>query len=236
MKTATTGDYSKEYHRLEWPSPEGANQRVDADAAIDALFTLIDGWLEILALEVRVGCYDRETYTEASELRPPQPYHLLVHEPRPSGVSIDRMYRSVESPQVEVTRVVAGLWLDKILSQSCGDTGRYETSLREIDILASRTALPSGWSGEETLALECYAGTVTIPVQRGEGGGVVMAPPAGYVVRQPVVISIENDDGALYLTVEVYWSPWVGELMRSGGSLAKGVALLESRGWRQSSD
>jgi len=237
MKVATASEGPAAHLWMEWPSPEGSNQRNDASEAIDALFILTGDWLEVLALEVRVACYDREIYTETTELRLRQPYHLLVRKPRFADVSINQMYKEVvETSQAVISRTTTSSWIDKILSQSCGTAERYETSLREVDVLASRTLLPLEWGYSEALALECYAGIVTIRVQRCDGRGAVLAPPAGYIVRQPVVISIESIDDALRLTVNVYWSPWVGELTRPDSPLAKGIALLESRGWYRSLD
>jgi hypothetical protein len=126
--------------------------------------------------------------------------------------------------------------MDRTLAQSCDDGARCETSLRELDVLASQVLLPAGWTDGDKLPLECYAGTARIPVERRGDVAWVAAPPVRYGVRQPLAISIQNYDGWLWFSINIYWSPWVEELDRPESPLAQGVARLAARGWHPSSD
>jgi hypothetical protein len=237
MKTALTGEAPAEHLALEWMSPEGADELSNARAALDAFFSVAEGSLEILALEVRVGCYDRETHSHTSiDREPPRPHHLLILEPRPTAVRISPIYRVLETSRSIIDRESVSAFADHILAQSCGETSRYETSLCELIVLASRTSLPQLWAATSALVLECYAGTVEIPIEYRNGAGWISTPPVEYLVPQPVGVSLLNADDLLRLTIDVYWSPWIGELARSGSPLADAVARLEARGWRRSSD
>lgn len=231
VKKAITGEGPAEHLWLEWHAPEGSDQRANGTEAVDALFALVDGWMEILALEVRLGCYDRDIYTEALDQRLPRPHHRVVLEPRPAEVSVEPMFRAIETPVAAINRAATHAWLEENLAQPCGDRDRFEPSLRNIYILASLTALPPDWSDRETLALECSSGSATIPVRHHAGNDWIAAPPSRPVVHQPVVISLASDDDALNLTIEVYWSPWVGQLAIPESPISCGVARLEERGW-----
>jgi hypothetical protein len=219
--------------RLEWEAPEEADERAIAGESVGALFAFAGTWLEPLAIEARVGCYDHETLTEG-KARPENPFHLLVAEPRPTEVRIKPVYASVEAHAMVLSTHEVQSRLERALSQSCGDDERYQTSLRELDVRASRTRLPEGWTGE-SLAVECYAGTIAIPLERRDGGAWLAAPPAGYGLQQPVELSVENRDGYLRLAIDIYWSPWAGELDRSNSPLAEAVARLAARGWQPAS-
>lgn len=224
--------------RLEWEAPDEADERAIAAESVSALLAFAGPWLEPLAIEARVGCYDREILTEG-KARPESPFHLLVVEPRPAEVQIKPMYPSVESPATALSSHEVQSSIERALSQSCGDDERHQTSLRELDIRASRTRLPAGWTGEnpaaESLAVECYAGTIAIPLERRDGSAWLAAPPAGYGLQQPVELSVENRDGYLRLAIDIYWSPWAGELDRPSSPLAEAVARLAARGWQPAS-
>lgn len=232
--TARAEERPIERLRLEWEAPDGADERAVAAEAIAALFSVAGAWLDPLAIELRVGCYDREIFTEG-KLRPDQPFQLLVHEPRPAEVRIKPIYDSVESRVPALSSHEVASWIERALSQSCGDDERYQMSLRELDVLASRVRLP-GNEASDRLVLDCYAGTVAIPMERRDGVAWVTAPPAGYGVQQPVELSLENRDGYLRFAIDIYWSPWVGEIDRPGSALAEAVARLTKRGWQPVSE
>jgi hypothetical protein len=220
--------------RLEWEAPEAADERAIAGESISALLAFAGTWLEPLAIQARIGCYDREIFTEG-EAGPQTPFHLLVAEPRPADVRIDSIYASwVESHAPSLSSNEVNSWLESALSQSCGDDERYQTSLRELVVLASRTCLPAAGTGE-SLTVECYAGTIAIPLQRRSGSAWLAAPPAGYGLQQPVELSVENRGGYLRLVINIYWSPWAGELDRPNSPLAESVARLAARGWEPAS-
>lgn len=229
-QTAQAEERPIERLRLEWEAPEEADERVIAGESISALLAFAGTWLEPLAIEARVGCYDREILTEG-KARPENPFHLLVTEPRPAEVRIKPVYQSVESHAPVLSSREVQSRLERALSQSCGDDERYQTSLRELDVRASRTRLPAAWTGE-SLTVECYAGTIAIPLERRNGSAWLAAPPAGYGLQQPVDLSVENRDGYLRLAIDIYWSPWAGEIDRPTSPLAEAIARLAARGWQ----
>lgn len=219
--------------RLEWEAPEEADERAIAGESVSALLAFASTWLEPLAIEARVGCYDREILTEG-KARPELPFHLLVAEPRPTEVRIKPVYQSVESHAPTLSIYEVQSTVERALSQSCGDDERYQTSLRELVVRASRTRLPAGWTGE-SLAVECYAGTIAIPLEQRNGGAWLAAPPVGYGLQQPVELSVENRDGYLRLAIDIHWSPWAGEADRPNSPLAEAIARLAARGWQRAS-
>jgi hypothetical protein len=219
--------------RLEWEAPDEADERAIASESVSAVFAFAGAWLEPLAIEARVGCYDHELLTEG-KARPENPFHLLVVEPRPAEIRIQPIYQSVESRAAVLSSDEVQSSVERVLSQSCGDDERYQTSLRELEVRASRTRLPEGWTGE-SLVVECYAGTIAIPLERRDGGAWLAAPPAEYGLQQPVELSVENRDGYLRLAIDIHWSPWAGDLARPNSPLAEAVARLAARGWQPAS-
>jgi hypothetical protein len=219
--------------RLEWDAPEEVDERAIAGESISALLAFTSTWLEPLAIEARVGCYDREILTEG-RARPELPFHLLVAEQRPAEVNIKPLYQSIEfyAPVLSSHAVLSAV--ERALSQSCGDDDRYQTSLRELLVRASCTRLPAGWTGE-SLPVECYAGTIAIPLERRNGGAWLAAPPVGYGLQQPVELLVENWDGYLRLAIDIHWSPWAGEFDRPTSPLAEAIARLAARGWQPAS-
>lgn len=230
-RTAQAEERPIERLRLEWETPEEADERAIAAESVSAVLAFAGTWLEPLAIEVRVGCYDREILTEG-KARPAYPFHLLVAEQRPADVQIKPIYQSLESHALVLSRREIHSRLERALSQSCGADERYQPSLRELDIRASRTRLPAGWTAE-SLTVECYAGTIAIALERRNGSAWLAAPPAGYGLQQPVEISVENRDGYLRFAIDIYWSPWAGEIDRPNSLLAESIARLAKRGWQR---
>jgi hypothetical protein len=181
---------------------------------------------------LRLACYDRETLGEA-DVDPPRPYHLLVREPRAADVGIVPTYRALESSLVAIDGESVATFAEQLLSQTCGDPMRYATGLGDLVVLASQTPLPPNWTHSDALWLDCYAGTVAVPVEYRDGQTWVAAPPSRYLIHQPVALSVMNTVGCYRLAIDVYWSPWVGELARPGTPLFEGIARLERRGWKR---
>lgn len=232
-RTARAEERPIERLRLEWEPSTEADERALATEAVTALVSFAGAWLEPLAIEARVGCYDREIFTEG-KLRPTNPFHLLAVQPQPAGVRIKPIYHSVESHARALSSREVQSWVEHALSQSCGEDERYQISLRELDIRASRTCLPTGWASE-SLALECYAGTIAIPLEPRDGTVWVATPPAAYGLQQPVELTVEHQDGYLRFAIDIYWSPWVGEIGRPHSPLADAVARLAARCWQPAS-
>lgn len=233
-KTARAYERPAKHLRLEWEPAEEDGEPVIAAEAVAALFSFANSWLEPLATELRVGCYDPEIFTEGTAL-PPQPFHLLVREPMPSDVEIGPWYRSLESHVPSLTSASVQSWVNRARAQSCGENARLEISLRELGVRASSVLLPVGWE-DDVLFLECYAGTVRIPIERRGGTAWIPAPPKRYGLDQPVTLSISNYDGWVAFDIDVYWSPWVEELDRPESPLTMAIARLAARGWHPSSD
>ena len=232
---AHTSDHVAEHLRLEWTAPDGADERAVAAEAIAALGAFVGSWFEPLAIEVRLGCYDREIFTEG-DASLPNAHHLLMREPLPAGVEIRPFYRVVESAAPFLSGDAVWTWVEGTLAQSCGEATRFETSLRDVYVHASRLTLPPRWGDGVQLPLECYTGTITVPIDYWGDGRWIAAPPAPYGLYQPIVLSLDNVDGGLRFKIHVYWSPWVGELGRPESPLAQAVARLVARGWQPASD
>lgn len=207
--------------RWTWEAPENADEQASASEAVAAVFALADGWLDIVAIEVRLGLYDREIFTEAS-LRPSAPFHLLRRDP--SSVRVDPTYRPIESKTTVLDARTASAWLDSKLSELQHDA-RYEPSLRELNVVGSRARLPVG-SPPQALRLTCYAGDIEVLVD----DGWVHAPMAPDGVPDPVSLRIANLDGALRLVLEAFWSPWADAPERPQ-PIRGGLSRLEARGW-----
>jgi hypothetical protein len=202
--------------------------------ALAALSAFIGSWFEPLAIETHLGCYDREIFHPAKDA--PSPFQMLVIEPRPAGVEIRPMYHSAESRVSALSAEAIEAWLHRALAQSCGDLSRYETTLCELEVRAAWVALPPGWTAGDELLLECYAGTVRVPIVHRADAAWVATAPERFGLPLPIRIALDNIDGSVRFMIHVYWSPWVGELTRPGSPLAEAIMRLEARGWVRATD
>src|SRR4051812_9021782 len=119
MNIVEASESPQTHIRRNWEAPENADEREVASEAVAALFALADGWLDVVSLEIRIGLYDHETFTEGS-LRPNAPFHLLRRDSQ-FDVRIDPTYRSVESRTSILNTSAAIAWLDRIFSEVHGD-------------------------------------------------------------------------------------------------------------------
>lgn len=218
---------------LRWDAAEEQQEREVAAEMVAALATVVDGWLEPFSIEARVGCYDRERFTEAAG-RPAQPFHILVREPLPDEVSIRPTYRAIEQRAPRLSQKVIDRWLAPVLAQPCGEPARFEPSLRELLLHELRVPAPVPLASAGVLALDCYAGTITIPLERDDGRVWISIPPARLGLPPPLTFTVENLDGGCQLSIDLYWSPWLDELTRPDSPLTRAIARLEARGWRPS--
>jgi hypothetical protein len=86
MNTVNASESVQAHVQWSWNAPEEADERASAVEAVDALLALADGWLENAALEIRLGTFDRERFTEAP-MSLLDSYHLLCADVS-SGVRI----------------------------------------------------------------------------------------------------------------------------------------------------
>src|SRR5262245_45299393 len=103
-KPARTGDAPAEHVSFEWVEPEGSNPLRSAREAVDALFAVAEGWIDVLGLELRLACHDHEVDVQVVDVDPPRPFHLLVREPRVAEVRITTTYRAMETRLAAVDR------------------------------------------------------------------------------------------------------------------------------------
>jgi hypothetical protein len=223
MNIVEASESPQTHIRWSYEAPENADEQAVASEAVAALFALADGWLDIVALEIRIGLYDHDTLTEAS-LRPSAPFHLLRRD-SDSDVRVDPTYRPIESRSSVQDTSATIAWLGGTFSEVHCDA-RHEPSLRELSIAGSRARLPAP-TPAETLTVRCYAGEIEVPVDHGW----VHAPTVPDGVPDPVSVRITNLDGALRLVLEVFWSPWADAPERPQ-ALRDGVLRLRDRGWR----
>jgi hypothetical protein len=221
MTIANASESVKAHVWLRWEAPEDADERTNAHAAVAAVFALAGTWLELAAVEARIGLYDRTIFTEGS-IMPREPYHILRSS---SNARVTPWYRSIESRIVTLDIEATTAWIASKLTEAHVDDARYEASLRELLVAGSRVRLPEGITGT-TLSATCYAGEIAIPIDRGW----VTAPTDPPGVPDPVAVRIANEDGVLSLTLELFWSPWEDELDRPS-PLTDGLKRLAALGW-----
>lgn len=224
MTTVNASEFVKTHIRWLWEAPEDADERVVATEAIMALLAIAEGWLDIVALEVRLGLYDHETFTEA-ETRLPEPFHLLQVEPS-GDVRVKPMYRPAESRTSILNSATATTWVDSMLLSAPAPEARFTPSLRELLVAGSRVRLPNSTSSER-LRVSCYAGEIEVPADRGW----VVAPTNPPGVPNPVSLRVTNLDGLLRLVLEVFWSPWASD-PEPVAPIRDGLLRLQARGWR----
>ena len=232
MTVARTNDVWIESHLWRWMQPEEADQRAIAGEAAAGLFAFLAGWIEPIALEARIACYDPEILGEALDAAPPgAPHLMLVRDPVPPGVAAEGAYVDpvvsrvlrVDAPQVD-------LWLAQALEPPCG--AGLETCLAELVVRSLAVALPPAWREVDPLLLDDPVNRLSVPILRHHGAARVAGPPAGRNLYPPLAIALSNQDRELHLRVQVYWSPWEGEAARPDSDLARAAARLESRGWQ----
>ena len=231
---AYAGDHAVERLRLEWTAPDDSSQREIADEAIAAVAAFSGSWVDALALEARMGCYDREILTETSSA-PPNEFRGLRCEPFPRDLEPRRYQHVSEELQEQVSRMspdAIRAWIDRALARPCGPADRFETSLRNLYVQAARLVLPPHWATGTALALECYTGTIAVPIEQRSGLAWIAAPMAGYGLHMPLELHMDNVDDGLGFEIQIYWTPWVGELERPESALAQAVARLVVRGWQ----
>jgi hypothetical protein len=224
MNIVNASEFVKAHFRWRWDAPEEADERASTTEAIAALFALTREWLEIAALEVRLGIYDRETLVEAS-MSPREPFHLLRANSA-FNVRVDPLYHSIESRTSVLDAETATAWIDCRLSEARPGDARYEPSLRDLLVAGSRVRLP-GVTTSAPLSVSCYAGEIQVPVDCGW----VTAPSVPSGVPDPVSVRITNLYGSLRLVLEVFWSAWAGA-QDPVTPIRDGLLRLRDRGWR----
>jgi hypothetical protein len=234
MPVARTDDSWIESTAWRWPQPDEADQRAVAREAVAGLFGFLAGWIEPYAIEARVGCYDPEVLGEALAAPPlPSPHLFVVRDPLPAGVGAEGGWTDpVVTRALRLDAASVERWLAAALDQRCAGE-QLETSLLELAVRSMAIALPPAWADEAPLLLDdAVANRIPIPVTRHGNTARVAGPVADRVMQPPLGIALANEYRELRLRVQVYWSPWAGEIARPDSELARAGARLEARGWQ----
>jgi hypothetical protein len=223
--------------RLVYTADEGEGPAALAEQAITAIDALAADWLDPLAWEMYLECLDIELANIPEECGPPQPYWLLRKERIPDGVDVDPTYGNhtvVTEPVLSSDRLQA--WVARALAQTCEGAPRFIPCWGRFDTLAIRTRLPDAMrcTGDESLSVNCYAGTVAIPLDQLWVSG----PPQQYLIAPPVKLIARNIYGNyINLDLAAYWSLWINHPAgRAQVEAAVDRVLSLDRGWQRSED
>lgn len=221
-------EHSIAYRVLLWDALEDADEAAIAKEAVGFLFAFTTSWLEPVALEARIGLYDREIFTEAA-IKPPARFHMLLLDPAPPSVRVSPMYQPIVSRVASLNVDTAAAWIASKRAEANVADARYEVSLRGLLVPGCRVRLPDGVTGS-TLSLTCYTGTIQVPIEHRDGGAWISAPQEPDGIPDSVSLRITNQDGGLRLILYVSWSPWVDELDQPS-PLSDSLKRLEALGW-----
>jgi len=220
MGNVNASESVKAHVRWTWEALDGATEREIAQQAVAAIFRVAEGWLEIVALEARLGLVDREAFIEADQ--PANPFQLLLEAGR-DGVRVTPMYRTAEAQVAKLDEVAAQAWIAEMLEEAMDE--RYEASVRELLVAGQRVKISDGG---RVLTLASSAGEVEI----GTTDGWVSAPASPPGIPDPVALRIANEGGALRMILEVFWSIWTGE-HDIAAAVQRAAASLERQGWQR---
>lgn len=226
--------------RLERESEENESEQDLAKEVLAAVDELAAGWIEPLALHLSIGCYDTETFHAPIDCEPPAPQWFLRKEIIPTGVKAAYVYVDpVMDTAPELSSQEIHEWVARAMAQECSGTPRFIPSWRELYWQAVRVNLPdpSGMAGCDSLRVSCYAGTVSIPLERSANEAWLSGPLANYGFGPPVKLLAHNYDGVIDVGFDVYWSLWINEPAgRAQVDAAVDRVLALGRGWRRSED
>jgi hypothetical protein len=95
MEIANASEFGKTHIRWISEPPEQVSERAIAAKGVAAIFAVANAWLDVTAIEIRLGFYDHQRLTEA-DIAPREPHHLLRLE-SPSTAPVHSAYRPVEA-------------------------------------------------------------------------------------------------------------------------------------------
>lgn len=224
--------------RLEYMAGEGEGQDTLAEQAIAAIDVVTAGWLAPLAWEMYVGCLDTELMHAAVACELPQPYWLLCRERVPPGIDVDPVYdKHMVATETELSPDRLRPWITQALAQTCGHAPRFVPYWDSFHTLAMRARLPEAVSSprQETLRMECYAGTIIMPIDRIDGQGWVSGPPEQHFIGPPLKLTASNMHGMyINLDLAIYWDLWTRDPAgRAQVEAAVERVLALGRGWQR---
>jgi hypothetical protein len=218
--------------RREWVASADISERALAHAAAEALLELCRGWIVPLAVEARIGCFDRQANYASEGIAPPRPHHLLHATPLPPGLALEHSYVDPEISSVRrIEREPLVTWIDRLLEQQCPDPARMEPTLLTLLLTVCQVKLPPVSVTGDSLVLGWSGNTVVVPLETADGALWAAGPRLMYPECPPISVAFTNDNGAWLLDIKLYWTLWRGELDRPGSDLYEAVQRMEQRGW-----
>jgi hypothetical protein len=126
-------------------------------------------------------------------------------------------------------------WIAQALKQECPNPPRLRPSWRELWWPAVRARLPEPISGigHGKLAVNCYAGAISVTLEPSDNGVWVSGPLKRHVIGPPAELTAYNEDGVTAVYLRLYWSPWIEEPGRALVEAAVARVLTLGRGWRR---
>lgn len=222
---------------VERESGEDETEQELIGHVLEAVDVLGAGWLEPLAWHLSIGCYDTETLYSPSGCRPPKPQWFLRKDMIPPGVEAKHVYAEPLVDTVpEFTRERTHAWIAHALEQECSTPARFIPSWRELWWPSVRIKLPDPprMLDRDHLQVDCYAGTVSVPLERSADGLWVSGPLERYVIGPPAALTVYNEDGIIAIYLRLYWNLWIDDPAgRDQVEAAVGRVLALGRGWRR---
>jgi hypothetical protein len=224
--------------RLERESEDHETEQSTAKEMLVAVDAFAAGWLEPLALHLSIGCYDTETFHAPIDREPPAPQWFLRKAMLPTGVEPTHVYADPAIDTVpELTFQEIQTWVVHAMDQECLEPPRFIPSWRELYWQAVRVKLPdpSSFAERDILRVNCYAGAVSVPVERAATAAWISGPLDKYGFGPPVRLLAHNYDGVITIGIDVYWNLWIdASAGRTQVEAAVHHALALGRGWRRS--
>jgi hypothetical protein len=198
--------------------------------AIDVIAPLF----EPLAIEVDLGCLNRELLYLGPDLPDRNSFHIRVPN-LPQHVGLAPMYEGpiLEVPTIDGTAIKS--WLPKALEEPCTEAGpSFRTTWQRMLFLACRGRLHGG-SGE-TFLLE--SANDRIPVETRKDGSSWISGPLdlpGWRLAVPCKVEFRQDTikGAVDLDLSVFWSIWQDEGSPSARVFDELKQKIVALGWEK---
>lgn len=217
-------------HRFEWlPGDTIPDEHALAVRAINALEVFADV-AQPLSADLSLQCIDRTTRFAAGGERPARPFHHLRSAALSSGTGRVPLFADAVVTTVPMLRPAAlRHWIGAALASADCSPG-LAAGWESLRVDATRAHLEP--TAGAPLRLKHVGGeTADLALEQDATGMWASGPIEAFPDQPPIAFAMQNEGGALWLTVAVHWSPWSDDGAPGARSLATAFARLRSLGW-----
>ena len=235
MQTTDIYETSQWDIKLKYPTPDIIPSQLDlTHLATEGVFTLAEGLLTPLKVDLSVSFFDREFDYPVGDISPPTPYWLLKQTNLPENISADTYWVAEDEQLVSaITPEKVSTFINQAVDCNKKNNHEHLVDWHQMIFNSNRCCLPINQKDlvEGCIQVKERSNTLLLPVELFDNKFWASGPMHPYSLYAPIEIFLEREMGEISLRIYLYWSIYTEEGSLGKQKVQTNVSKLLAQGW-----